>query len=192
MKESANRGESDHDLVKRVLRGDKEAFGGIMQRYQRPIVNYCYRMVRNYEVSTDLAQEVFIKAYNSLRSYDPRYKLSTWLYKIASNHLIDHLRKKEPRWVSIEQSLEEGNRPIEIRDPSAMGERDAVFADKQERIEEAIMRLPPTYRRLIVLRHVNDCSYEEMARICSIPLGTVKNRLFRAREMLRASLEGIL
>lgn len=163
-----------------------------MHRYQRPIVNYCYRMVRNYEVSTDLAQEVFIKAYNSLRSYDPRYKLSTWLYKIASNHLIDHLRKKEPRWVSIEQSQEEGNRPIEIRDPSAMGERDAVFADKQERIEEAIMRLPPSYRRLIVLRHVNDCSYEEMARICSIPLGTVKNRLFRAREMLRASLEGIL
>ncbi len=192
MKESANRGESDHDLVKRVLRGDKDAFGGIMQRYQRPIVNYCYRMVRNYEVSTDLAQEVFIKAYNSLRSYDPRYKLSTWIYKIASNHLIDHLRKKEPRWVSIEQSQEEGNRPIEIRDPSAMGERDAVFADKQERIEEAIMRLPPSYRKLVVLRHVNDCSYEEMARICSIPLGTVKNRLFRAREMLRASLEGIL
>lgn len=149
-------------------------------------------MVRERETALDLAQEVFIKAYNSLHSYDPHYKLSTWLYKIASNHLIDHFRKKEPRWVSIEQALDDGGPVPELRDPTALIEGDAMLNEKQERIEQAIRRLPPTYRRLVVLRHVNDCSYEEMARICSIPLGTVKNRLFRAREMLRENLEGVL
>ncbi len=185
-------GDSDQKLVTRILKGEKDAFEMIMERYQRPIINFTYRMTHDREIALDLAQEVFIKAYNSLNSYNSGYKLSTWLYKIASNHVIDYLRKKEPRWVSIDTSAEEDGRPMDLPAIQENQVDSLVFSEKLEKIQTAIKRLPLSYRRLITLRHVNECSYEEIAAICSLPLGTVKNRIFRAREMLRAELDGIL
>ncbi|MEW6367250.1 MAG: sigma-70 family RNA polymerase sigma factor [Acidobacteriota bacterium] len=192
MTESRGANESDQDLVVRVLRGRKDAFGVIVQRYQRAIVNFTCRMVHDYETALDLSQEIFTKAYNSLDTYKPGYKFSTWLYRIATNHVIDFLRKKEPQWISIDQPGDEGDRPMEIPVERSHGIEQMAFEEKREKIEAAIQKLPPSYRRLIVLRHVNECSYDEIARICSLPLGTVKNRIFRAREMLRAALEGYL
>jgi len=164
----------------------------IMNRYQRPIVGFAYRMVHDRETALDLSQEIFVKAYNSLGTYDDRYKFSTWLYKIASNHVIDHLRRKEPRWVSIDTRYDDDDRPFEIADTRPNQASTLAFTQISNRIDAAIKQLPTSYRRLITLRHVNDCSYEEIAKICDIPLGTVKNRIFRAREILRRALEGVL
>lgn len=183
---------SDLDIIRRVLRGKKDAYAEIMARYQRAILAYVSRMIRDRETAMDLSQEIFLKAYNSLRSYDPSYKFSTWLYKIASNHVIDTLRRREPHWVSIDDGGPDGTHTIDLPDMGRGSETEAAYGEKVEHIEVAIRKLPPAYRQLVLLRHVHECSYEEMARICSLPLGTVKNRLFRAREMLKAHLKGVL
>ena len=184
--------ETDERVVERVLKGDKDAFAMLIERYQKPILSFTYRMIHDREAALDLSQEIFIKAYNSLDSYNTAFKFSTWLYKIASNHVIDRLRKKEPRWVSIDRDTDGESRPLDLPDAREDQADSLMFSEKFEKIQHAIKRLPPAYRQLIMLRHVNDCSYEEIAEICSIPLGTVKNRIFRAREMLRNALEGIL
>jgi RNA polymerase sigma-70 factor (ECF subfamily) len=146
-------------------------------------------MVGNYETALDLTQEVFIKVYSSLGRYNPEFKFSTWIYKIASNTAIDYLRKQSvtvsPLYM-VSGDDEEFELPIPAKGPSP--ERALERTERSAQIEEAISKLPPRYRELIVLRHVSEFSYDEIAEVTGLPLGTVKNRIFRAREAMRKHL----
>lgn len=177
---------TDGDLVSRALTGREENFEELVRRYQRPIAAYVYRMVGDYDAALDLTQEVFIKVYGSLARYRPEYKFSTWIYKIAHNASIDHLRRHSTREQSLVSESAEGieyDRPIESTKPSP--EQESERKERRAEIEAVVSQLPGAYRELILLRHSHDLSYDEIAEVTNLPLGTVKNRLFRAREMMR-------
>jgi RNA polymerase sigma-70 factor (ECF subfamily) len=187
-------GVPDERLVDETLAGDRDAFGALVLRHQRGLVSYIYRLVGSRDVATDLSQEVFLKVFVSLESFDPRYRFTTWLYRIASNSAIDHLRRKQPRMMSLSQPVTSD----EVAAPPALAGTDPSPHDVlrgrelESRIGEAIGELPTAYRQLILLRHRQNCRYDEIARITRLPLGTVKNRIFRAREILRARLADML
>lgn len=176
---------SDSDLVATAARGADGCFEELVRRYQRPISAYVYRMVGNYESALDLTQEIFIKVYSSLRRYRAEFKFSTWIYKIAHNSAIDHLRRNATR----EQSLLIGHEGEQFELPLECGrlspEQESERKERRGEIESVVRALPANYRELIVLRHSQDLSYEEIVDVTGLPLGTVKNRLFRAREMMR-------
>lgn len=181
---------ADGELVVRALAGREEGFEELVRRYQRPIVAYVYRMVGDYDAALDLAQEVFIKVYNSLTRYRPEFKFSTWIYRIAHNAAIDHLRRAAPaRTEDLEVECEGGRtfeKPLASRAPTP--EQETERGERRAEIEDAVCQLQPAYRELIVLRHSHDLSYDEIAEVTGLPLGTVKNRIFRAREAMRELL----
>jgi RNA polymerase sigma-70 factor (ECF subfamily) len=176
---------SDAELIHVSISGREESFEELVRRYQRPIVGYVFRMLGDYDSALDVTQEVFIKVYNSLHRYSSDYKFSTWLYRIAHNATIDHLRRNSTNTQSIETESADGayQLQIESRDPSP--EKDRERKEWRVEIEAVVKRLPTAYRELILLRHSQDLSYDEIAEVTGLPLGTVKNRLFRAREMMR-------
>jgi RNA polymerase sigma-70 factor (ECF subfamily) len=143
-------------------------------------------MVRDKQEVADLVQESFIKAFDSLESYSSSFAFSTWLYKIATNHTIDYLRRKRLPTFSIDQPMETGDGEIEyeVADTTYRPDRHLVEDQRRNLIQEAIDALPPKYYRVIVMRHQQEKSYEEIARELDLPLGTVKAHIFRAREML--------
>jgi RNA polymerase sigma-70 factor (ECF subfamily) len=183
--------DKDQELVRRTLRGDRGAFEMIVRRYQQPILNYIGRMVRERELALDFSQEVFLKVYASLRSYRPQFKFSTWLFKIASNFIIDHWRKKKILTLSIDQQPEgdDDGLPVQVPDDKPTVVRQYELQELRAKIDAAIDKLPASLRELFVWRHINGLSYEEMAEIKGLPLGTVKNRVFQAKEMLKTLLE---
>ena len=176
---------SDADLISSAIDGPEESFEELVRRYQRPIVGYVFRMLGDYDSALDVTQEVFIKVYNSLHRYSSEYKFSTWLYRIAHNATIDHIRRNSANTQSIETESADGTYQLQIesRDPSPELVRERK--EWKAEIEAVVKRLPTAYRELIVLRHSHDLSYDEIAEVTELPLGTVKNRLFRAREMMR-------
>ena len=177
--------DSDRDLVATAVSGVEGSFEELVRRYQRPISAYVYRMVGNYESALDLTQEIFIKVYSSLRRYRSEFKFSTWIYKIAHNSAIDHLRRTATREQSLVMGPEndEFDRPVESTRLSP--EQESERKERRGEIESVVRALPGNYRELIILRHSQDLSYEEIVEVTGLPLGTVKNRLFRAREMMR-------
>jgi RNA polymerase sigma-70 factor (ECF subfamily) len=176
---------SDRDLVATAVSGIEGSFEELVRRYQRPISAYVYRMVGNYESALDLTQEIFIKVYSSLQRYRSEFKFSTWIYKIAHNAAIDHLRRTATREQSLVMGPENDqfDLPVESKRPSP--EQESERKERRGEIESVIRALPSNYRELIILRHSQDLSYEEIVEVTGLPLGTVKNRLFRAREMMR-------
>jgi len=183
---------TDEALVARACAGEVHAYEQIIRRYERPIVNFIYRMIGDYEQSLDLAQEVFFKVYRSLARFDPTYRFSTWLYRIASNRSIDHLRRQSPALLSLDDAGDpekNGERVVQLKSPTRGPEDLLSSRELGDRIGEAIDSLPVSYRELILLRHLQGMPYEDIARVKGLPLGTVKNRLFRAREMLRKRLD---
>jgi len=181
----------DSRLVARALKGDRKAFEMIVRKYQQPLTSYLGRMTGEREAALDFAQEIFLKVYCSLGSYRPAYKFSTWLFKIASNHLIDHWRKKKIATVSIDQPVDDNDDSLlpQVPDPGPSVVRKLELAEIRQKIERALATIPETLRELFVLRHVNEFSYEEIADIKSLPVGTVKNRVFQAKELLRKRME---
>ncbi|MBV9927075.1 MAG: sigma-70 family RNA polymerase sigma factor [Acidobacteria bacterium] len=181
---------ADTELVVRALAGREDGFEELVRRYQRPIVAYVYRMVGDYDAALDLAQEVFIKVYNSLGRYRPEFKFSTWIYRIAHNAAIDHLRRLgAARTEEMEVEGQEGTtfeKPLASKSPTP--EQETERGERRAEIEEVVTQLQPAYRELIVLRHSHDLSYDEIAEVTGLPLGTVKNRIFRAREAMRELL----
>lgn len=187
---------SNEALVEVVLAGDRAAFETLVRRHQRPLVNHLFRLIGRRDDAVDLAQEVFIKVYVSLGSFDPRYRFTTWLYRIASNCAIDWLRRKRLPTCSLSSARPEDDR----RDaPEEQYASDDPLPDQflraseiKRRLDAALEELPPHYRQLILLRHRQHCRYDEIARILELPIGTVKNRIFRARGMLKRSLGDVL
>lgn len=179
------RGHTDAELVSATIGGGESGFEELVRRYQRPIVSYVFRMLGDYESALDVTQEVFIKVFNSLDRYSAEYKFSTWLYRIAHNAAIDHMRRNSQNTQSIETENAEGTYELQIESSLPSPETERERSEWRTEIETVVKCLPAAYRDLILLRHSNDLSYDEIASITGLPLGTVKNRLFRAREMMR-------
>jgi len=181
----------DRVLVTRILSGDRELFGELTRRYEKRVINYVYRIIHRYEDAHDLTQEIFIKVFMALDRYDPKYQLSTWIFRIAQNSAIDALRKKSIAEVPIARtSTEDGETTDrEFADPGVSPYRDLKNKQLSAAIERAVGELPEDYRDLIQLRHFAELSYEEIAEMKNLPLGTVKNKLFRARNLLKTTLE---
>src|SRR2546425_7461887 len=175
---------ADGELVTSALSGREACFEELVRRYQRPIAAYVYRMVGDYDSALDLTQEVFIKVYNSLSRYRSEFKFSTWIYKIAHNAAIDHLRRGAAREQPLNDGL--GSERAEVAVERRLSpEQESERNERCSEIELVVQTLPHAYRELIVLRHSNDLSYDEIAEVTGLPLGTVKNRLFRSREAMR-------
>jgi len=188
----------DRTWVAQALAGNEAAFQRLMTKYREPIWHHIRKMIRNEEEVDDLVQESFIKAFSSLGSYATQYAFSTWLYKIATNHTIDYLRKRRLKTISIDKPIQtkDGEMELEIPDVEYRPDRHIVEDQRSRIIEEAIAKLPEKYHRVIVMRHQQEMSYEDIADQLGLPLGTVKAHIFRAREMLyrflkdnRASLD---
>ncbi len=178
-------GLADYELVQSAVAGREASFEELVRRYQRPIAAYVYRMVGDYDAALDLTQEVFIKVYNSLSRYRSEFKFSTWIYKIAHNAAIDHLRRHAVREQTLSGSVDGERREVTIESRRLTPEQESERKERRTEIEAVVQLLQASYRELIVLRHSHDLSYDEIAEVTGLPLGTVKNRLFRAREAMR-------
>jgi RNA polymerase sigma-70 factor (ECF subfamily) len=176
---------ADRDLVASAASGLEGGFEELVKRYQRPISAYVYRMVGDYDSALDLTQEIFIKIYGSLSRYRPEFKFSTWIYKIAHNAAIDHLRRSSGRERSLVNGTDNDQYDLPIESEGLSPEQQSEREERRVEIETVVRSLPTAYRELIVLRHSQDLTYEESVDVTGLPLGTVKNRLFRAREMMR-------
>ena len=176
---------SDVELIAGAIAGGEDNFEELVRRYQRPIIGYVFRMLGDYESALDVTQEVFIKVYNSLERYSSEYKFSTWLYRIAHNAAIDHMRRNSVNAQSLETESADGTYQLQIESPNPTPEQDRERSEWRTQIDSVVKCLPAVYRDLILLRHSQDLSYDEIAEVTGLPLGTVKNRLFRAREMMR-------
>src|SRR5438105_2723905 len=183
----------DRVLVSRILEGDRDRFTELVKRYQKRVVNYVYRITHRYEEAHDLTQEIFVKVFMALDRYDPKYQFSTWLFRIAQNTAIDTLRKKSIVEVPIAKPAEdEDKKDREFADTGVSPYRALKNKQLASAIDKAVLELPPDYRELIQLRHFAELSYDEIASMKRLPLGTVKNKLFRARNMLKETLEGFV
>jgi RNA polymerase sigma-70 factor (ECF subfamily) len=183
--------ENDQELVKMALAGDQKAYKALFDMHRQSIFHIALKIVRNSEEAKDLVQETFIKAFGSLKTYNSTYRFSTWLYKIAANCSIDSIRKRKIDALSLDKpiSTKEGDVQMEVADYTYHPERDLFAKRKSFGIEEAIEELPDKYREVIILRHKEDKAYEEIARLLKVPVGTVKARIFRARELLKKKLK---
>jgi RNA polymerase sigma-70 factor (ECF subfamily) len=178
--------EQDRLLVARALEGDQGAYQELMDKYRGALTRHVQRMVRRQGDVEDLVQECFIKAFSALTSYSSSFAFSTWLYRIATNHTIDFLRKKKLQTMSIDQPIltKDGEVEFELPDSSYRPDRHIVEDQRNALIREAIEQLPEKYHRVIVMRHQQEKSYEEIAAELDLPLGTVKAHIFRARGLL--------
>jgi RNA polymerase sigma-70 factor (ECF subfamily) len=186
---------SDQEIVAWARTGYERAYRELVRRYERPVFSLIYRMVRDRERCEDLAQETFVKVLNALDSYRPEFKFSSWIFKIANNAAIDHLRRKELDTLSLDGAPDatdperrEGT-TLQLADPTENALEELEARELGGQIERAIAQLRPEYRSCILLRHVEGYPYEEIAEILELPLGTVKTYIHRARVELRAILE---
>ena len=184
---------SEDILIRQALNGDQKAYQTLFEAHKQAIFHIIVKIVRNSEEAQDLVQETFIKAFGSLKSYNPTYRFTTWLYKIAANSSIDYIRKRKIQTFSLDQPLEtkNGRVSVEVADMSYHPERDLTAKQQKVSISEAIDSLPNKYRQVIVKRHQEDKSYEEIASSLGVPVGTVKARIFRARELLKKKLKSL-
>jgi RNA polymerase sigma-70 factor (ECF subfamily) len=187
----------DADVVRLAQEGRERAFRELVRRYERPVFSLVYRMVRDRETAEDLAQDAFIKVLNHIDRYSPEFKFSSWIFKIANNVAIDHLRRRRIDTISMDGSphaasaaeVDASSFDLAAEQESALDELAAK--ELGSAIEAAIGRLRPEYRACIMLRHVEGRSYEEIASTLDLPLGTVKTYIHRARHELRCALADI-
>ncbi|MGE5560219.1 MAG: sigma-70 family RNA polymerase sigma factor [Chloroflexota bacterium] len=184
--------DSDEVLAGRCQRGDMTSFTELVNRYKDRVFNLALRMLHNRHDAEDLAQETFLNVYRAIASFHTDERFSTWIYKIASNLCIDRLRKRRYNSLSLDAPVQEGEELYrQIPDWSHAPEPIYEQSELREDVQAAIDQLPAKYRMIILLRHMQDMAYEEIAVIMDLPIGTVKTRLFRAREILRRHLERI-
>ena len=187
----------DADVVQLARQGRETAFRELVRRYERPVFSLIFRMVRNRETAEDLSQDTFIKVLNHIDRYSPEFKFSSWLFKIANNVAIDHLRKRQLDVISMDGAAHAAtNTEVEATSFDVAVHQESALEEMESKelgtaIERAIVALRPEYRSCIMLRHVEGRSYEEIAATLDLPLGTVKTYIHRARHELRRALEGL-
>ncbi|MEX0907003.1 MAG: sigma-70 family RNA polymerase sigma factor [Gemmatimonadota bacterium] len=186
---------SDQQVVQLASDGSERAFRELIGRYQRPVFSLIYRLVHDRERAEDLAQDTFIKVLNAINRYNPEYKFSSWIFKIAHNTALDHLRRREPKTLSLDGSphartaAETEASTITPESPTETPEQFTLNRELGSEIELALGTIRPEYRSAIVLCHVEGRPYEEIAEIMEVPLGTVKTYIHRGRKELMLKLE---
>jgi RNA polymerase sigma-70 factor (ECF subfamily) len=169
---------NDKDLIRECLEGSEQAFGELVNRYQKVVFNVAYRMVNDFDAAEDITQIVFIKSYEKMNSFNPKYRFFSWLYRIAINEALNHINQRKRMTELTADMVSKGRTP------------DEVYSDNElsQKMGEALTELDPTYRVVVVLKHFRDLSYKEMSDILEIPEKTVKSRLFTGRQLLRKVL----
>jgi RNA polymerase sigma-70 factor, ECF subfamily len=178
--------QDDTQLVKASQQGDQDAFASLVQRHQRRVFNLVVRMLQDYEEASEITQEAFLAAWMGLPSFRGEARFATWLYRIAYHCALKQLeRRKRERYLRAalegEQMLEEVNQHKQAEDILELRARQAIVREQME-------VLPARYRSVLILRHLQEMTYEEMADILTIPIGTIKSHLFRARHLLKERL----
>lgn len=181
----------DDKYVEEALAGKEESYTKLVDKYQKPIYFHIRKMIKEVELVEDLVQEVFMKAFHNLSSYSNEYAFSTWLYRIATNHTIDYLRKKKLQTLSINQpySTKDGEMEIQLPDETFATDEPVMKKQRKDIVQQAIANLPEKYKAVIEMRHMEEKSYQEIAEVLDLPLGTVKAHIFRARELLYKALK---
>jgi RNA polymerase sigma-70 factor (ECF subfamily) len=186
-KNLSQRALEDYELVKQAVDGNQKAYAELMERYRSSIYHMMLKMVNNRDDAEDLTLEAFGKAFNKLATYAPKYAFSTWLFKIATNNCIDHIRKKRLNLLSIDDTVEpEGGQSFSNNLKASTLDPEERFI-KQQRVSlmrKLMTKLNTKYRLMIELRYFEELTYDEIAKELDIPLGTVKAQLFRAKEIL--------
>jgi RNA polymerase sigma-70 factor (ECF subfamily) len=183
---------TDAEIVQLVLEGNKDSYALLVNAYSESIINYLARMTGNRYEAEDLAQDAFVRAYVALASYKPQYKFSTWLYKIATNLCINYLKKRK-RFVHVDDYQDEDGQSTWVLPDTRTDGNPEIMAQRREtqrEIQNAINQLTPAYRSVVILRHLHGLSYQEIADVTDLPMGTVKSRLGRGRSKLATLLEG--
>lgn len=183
---------SDEDLIERFQNGDLYAFDLIVKRYKNQLLNFVYRFLGNAEEAEDLVQETFLRVYRNRKAYQKVAKFSTWIYTIAGNLAKTELRKRKRRKFFSISDLGYNEKDYDISDEAYNPEKDVDGRMKEEIIHKEIDKLSPKFREVILLRDVQQLSYEEISQIVNIPLGTVKSRVNRGRLKLQGKLKHIL
>ena len=168
----------DRALVERSLNGDRQALAALIEAYQKPLFNAAYRVLGNPDDAADATQAAFLKAFEHLDSFDPKYKFFSWIYRIALNESINQLKRNRRQQPVAESEAGDGPGPA----------REAEARDLSQRVQVGLMTLTDDYRTVLVLRHFSDCSYNEISEILHIPEKTVKSRLYTARQLLKQEL----
>lgn len=181
--------DDDQVLIAKILAGKRAAFEELMKKYNKKIFGYIYRMVKDEDVAIELTQDFFLKLYHILDKYNSQYKFTTWAYRICYNMVIDHVRKNS----AYIESLDCENVTSRMVESENYSKADALDNLVKEEIREytwsVVDRIPPKFRELILMRYLQELKYDEIAEITQMPVGTVKNRLFKAKEMLKLELE---
>lgn len=172
----------EQDWLEQARKGDKTAFGHLIEAYQTPVYNLAYRMLNNSGEAEEAAQEAFIRAYTRLDTYNPAHKFSTWMLSITSNYCIDLIRKRRALLLSIDEPLPP--HPALKTQNSKGPEAQMLLHEQQEMVQALLQELPEEYRQTVVLRYWHDLSYEEIAEMMDTTVSAIKSRLFRARRQL--------
>jgi RNA polymerase sigma-70 factor (ECF subfamily) len=169
--------------VARTLAGDRTAFQHLVERYTGAVYNHAYRMLNNRQDAEDAVQEIFLRAYTRLESFDPQRRFVTWLLTITTNYCIDRLRRRRNAWLTLDDVA------FWLPSSRAGPERSALDRERRELVQEALQSLPETYRQVAVLRYWQDLSYAEIAEVSGLSESAVKTRLHRARKLLAELLQ---
>lgn len=184
---------TEENLIERSKKDDFEAFESLVSLYQKPILNFTYRMLGNIEDAEDVTQEVFVKAYKGIKSFDGKSSFKTWIYKIASNCAMDELRKRKRRGIDKSTSLfaenEDGEVELPIQSEDGVPEKSLQQKEVQRVLADALNQLNEEHKSVLIMRDVLNLSYEEIASSQGLSLGTVKSRISRGRLILRKILE---
>ncbi|AEV69215.1 sigma-70 family RNA polymerase sigma factor [Acetivibrio clariflavus] len=183
---------NEKDLVERAKSGDLEAFEQLIIGCQKKVFNIAFRMVGNYDDANELAQEVFIKAFRSIKNFKGDSSFSTWIYRITANVCLDELRKRKNRTiVSLDQDIElnDGDVKRQMPDNAPTPDMEAESNEVKSIVNESIQQLPDDYKSMIILRDIQGFSYDEISKIVNCPEGTVKSRINRARQALKKILQ---
>ena len=174
-----NSNSRDYALVERCQSGDRQALGELIGQYERPVYNAAYRILGNPDDAADATQAVFLKAFEHLGQYDPKYKFFSWIYRIAVNESINQLKRGKKQ------------QPLDDHEVAATSSPEAALAasDLSHEIQLGLMELKEDYRTVIVLRHFSECSYAQISEILQIPEKTVKSRLYSARQLMKETLQ---
>lgn len=166
--------DTDARWVKACVKGDIRAFENLVDKYQKPVFNIVYRMCHDYEDARDITQGVFVRAYQNLKSFTPKFKFFSWIYRIAINETLNHLdKKKDTAEISEFQKSDDKN-----------PEENYTQMELNENIQQALLKIDSKYRALILLKHFQNYSYQRISEIMDLPEKTVKSRLFSARQQL--------
>ena len=181
---------SDERLFKLFQEGDVQAFNQLVTRYKDRLYNFLYRFVNDVELAEDLAQDTFLKVYTNKDSYKELYKFSTWMYTIAKNLAFTELRKKKRRKTSSFSEISKDDWEIQVADPTSEAIEDEIMnAEKRRNIQNALLQISIDFRTIIILRDIQELSYDEISKILEIPIGTIKSRINRGRIQLAEKMK---